>query len=67
MNPKIFVFNETIIISSSDAGAKKDFTSVILSKSEVNQFVVFVQAFMQRWVNSKYEIDTSIQIVFFVL
>lgn len=48
MNPKIFVFNETIIISSSDAGAKKDFTSVILSKAEVNQFVVFVQAFMQR-------------------
>jgi hypothetical protein len=40
--------NIIINISSADAGAKKDFTCVILSKSEVNQLVVFVQAFMQR-------------------
>ncbi|KAL4111819.1 hypothetical protein QTP88_015704 [Uroleucon formosanum] len=31
-----------------DASAKNDFSCVILSKSEVNQLVVFVQAFMQR-------------------
>lgn len=37
-----------IFLTDRDASAKNDFSCVILSKSEVNQLVVFVQAFMQR-------------------
>lgn len=35
-------------LTDRDASAKNDFSCVILSKSEVNQLVIFVQAFMQR-------------------
>lgn len=35
-------------VTDRDAGEKNDFNCVILSKSDINQLVVFVQAFMQR-------------------
>jgi len=40
-----------ICFTDKDASAKHDYNSVILAKSEVNQLIVFVQAFMQRLVN----------------
>jgi len=46
---KIFVlYYIKVCVSDKDASAKHDYSSVILSKSEVNQLIVFVQAFMQR-------------------
>jgi len=50
ISPKIHFYPVKIVISLTDrdASAKNDFSCVILSKSEVNQLVVFVQAFMQR-------------------
>jgi len=47
---KIYFYLVKIVIflTDRDASAKNDFSCVILSKSEVNQLVVFVQAFMQR-------------------
>lgn len=44
----IFLFNYYFFFADRDASVKHDFNCVILSKSEVNQLVVFVQAFMQR-------------------
>jgi len=45
-----------------DASTKHDFNYVILTKSEVNQLIVFVQAFMQRQVNTINKIKTKIKI-----
>lgn len=42
------LFNYYLISTDRDASAKNDFSCVILSKSEVNQLIVFVQAYMQR-------------------
>jgi len=50
ISPKIHFYpvKFVIFLTDRDASAKNDFSCVILSKSEVNQLVVFVQAFMQR-------------------
>lgn len=43
-----YLVKVVVFLTDRDASAKNDFSCVILSKSEVNQLVVFVQAFMQR-------------------
>lgn len=42
----------TLRFADRDFGTKHDFNCVVLSKSDVNQFIVFVQAFMQRLVKN---------------
>lgn len=45
-----YIFILLLLFTDRDASAKHDFSCVILAKSEVNQLIVFVQAFMQRYV-----------------